>query len=330
MSQTEKLKKLSFVLLCLILAAVLVYSGFRFLEATVFTDTDEAEGNRVSKTIEVDDVRYFPKQDMETLLVIGVDREGPAAEQEYYESNGMADALMVVMFDKTAETIEVVSLNRDTMTDVPVIGIDGKPAGTVNAQLAVSYAYGDGMEESCLNTAKAVSELLYGTEIDHYVSMTMDGIRVLNDAVGGVTVRVTDDFSEVDPDIVKGDFTLKGDQALTFIRARKDVGTQLNVSRMERQQVYMEAFFKALQEAAEADQTGDFMINTLEELSPYMVTDCSLTVLSSMIDRYGDYELTDLVIPEGDNVKGEEYMEFYLDGESFEDLVLDTFFAVKE
>jgi len=194
MSQTEKLKKLSFVLLCLILAAVLVYSGFRFLEATVFTDTDEAEGNRVSKTIEVDGVRYFPKQDMETLLVIGVDREGPAAEQEYYESNGMADALMVVMFDKTAETIEVVSLNRDTMTDVPVIGIDGKPAGTVNAQLAVSYAYGDGMEESCLNTAKAVSELLYGTEIDHYVSMTMDGIRVLNDAVGGVTVRVTDDF----------------------------------------------------------------------------------------------------------------------------------------
>ena len=70
-------------------------------------------------------------------------------------------------------------------------------------------------------------------------------VKVLNDAVGGVNVLVSDDFSEVDPSIVQGEMILRGDQALTFIRARKDVGTQLNVSRMERQQVYMKSFFNA-------------------------------------------------------------------------------------
>ncbi|MBR3705496.1 MAG: LCP family protein [Firmicutes bacterium] len=329
MNRYDKLRNIGVLLLCLLLAAVVLYSGFRFLEATVFLE-DEEQSSYVSKTIEKDGIKYFPKQDMETMLVIGVDQEGPVQESEYYEDKGMADAVMVVIFDKKEETIEVVSLNRDTMTNVPVIGIDGKSAGTIEAQLAVSYVYGDGMEESCLNTAKAVSDLLYGTQIDHYVAMTMDGIKVLNDAVGGVNVLVTDDFSEVDPSITEGEMTLRGDQALTFIRARKDVGTQLNVSRMERQQVYMKSFFDALQDTVSADASGEFIVNTLEELSPYMVTDCSLTVLSSMMERYGEYELTGMVMPEGKNVRGEEYMEFYLDEDSFGNLVLDTFFAVKE
>ena len=124
MSQTEKLKKLSFVLLCLILAAVLVYSGFRFLEATVFTDTDEAEGNRVSKTIEVDGVRYFPKQDMETLLVIGVDREGPAAEQEYYAQDEAQweDAYVDTAYDTAAEDDSAFRRPEEDTEDQPRAG----------------------------------------------------------------------------------------------------------------------------------------------------------------------------------------------------------------
>ena len=40
--------------------------------------------------------------------------------------------------------------------------------------------------------------------IDYYFSMNMDAISILNDAVGGVTVEVTDDFSQVDATIGKG------------------------------------------------------------------------------------------------------------------------------
>ena len=111
MERTDKLKKLGFVLLALLLAAVLIYSGFRFLEATVFFDEEEVQGEaadglsggesggRQTKSIEKDGVRYFPKQDMETFLFIGVDQEGPVEAREYYENSGMAAAVMVVMLD---------------------------------------------------------------------------------------------------------------------------------------------------------------------------------------------------------------------------------------
>ena len=331
MNGMNKLRGFLFALVCLLLIAIVIYSGFRFLGATVFLEEEEpaADSSYVSKTIERDGVKYFPKQDIETLLVIGADVDGPMEKREYYEDSGMADVIMILIFDKGREKIDILSLNRDTMTEVPVLGIDGKAAGTIDAQLAVSYAYGDGMERSCENTMKAVSMLLGGIEMDHFAAMNMDAIAVMNDAVGGVTVNVTDDFSAVDQSIRKGSMTLKGDQALTFIRARKDVGNQLNVSRMERQQAYMEGFFQALKEKVETSDATTFAVDLYEELTPYMVTDCSTTVMSSMLERYAAYELGELIIPEGENVKGEQYMEFYLDEEAFDELVVKTFYSEK-
>ena len=323
-------KRLCFALVCLLLIGIICYSGFRILEATVFFDKTEetTEPVRVSKTIEKDGVKYFPKQDIETFLIIGVDEEGPMAERTYAENDAMADALMVIVFDKTKEKVDVVTLNRDTMTEIPVLGIDGKDAGTTTAQLALSYAYGDGMEKSAENTKQAVSNLLYGIEIDHYVSLNMDAIKILNDAVGGVTVEVVDDFSLVDPSIYYGYCTLYGDQALTFVRARKDVGEHLNINRMDRQIEYMENFYEALKVALE--ENPEFALDTYEEVEPYMVTDCSSTVLAAMLDRYNRYELRDFIVPEGENQEGEKYMEFYLDEEAFEKVVLKKFYAKKQ
>ena len=55
---------------------------------------------------------------------------------------------------------------------------------------------------------------LPGLIIDYYVSMNMDAIGILNDAVGGVRVLVEDDFSEVDASIPMGITRLEGRQAL--------------------------------------------------------------------------------------------------------------------
>lgn len=57
--------------------------------------------------------------------------------------------------------------------------------------------------------------LLYGVEIDHYISLMMDGVAVLNDLAGGVTLKVMDDFGAFDPALVQGEtVTLRGEQAL--------------------------------------------------------------------------------------------------------------------
>ncbi|MBQ8606017.1 MAG: LCP family protein [Clostridia bacterium] len=258
---------------------------------------------------------------------MGIDREGPVVKSESYNNDGAADVVSLVIFDDTNKNFSVLMLNRDTMTEMQVLGIGGRPADTVTAQLALAHTYGSGMEDSCENVKDAVSQLLGGIEIDYYMSMNMDAISILNDKVGGVTVTVTDDFSKVDDTIPKGEIKLKGDQALSFVRNRQDVGDQLNVSRMERQKEYMYGFMDAVKAKAESD--GNTTTEIYNSIKPYIVSDCSVSNFTNIINRCSDYTLKEIVTPEGENVKGEQYMEYHLDEEAAEDLALRLFYSEK-
>ena len=321
-------KKLVYLGIILILLLVILYSGLRILESTVFRTGQDGEQAVPSKTVTRDGVDYFPRQDITTVLVLGIDRTGPVEDSGTYTNKGSADVVMVLIFDETNEVCSVLHLNRDTMLEMPVLGVGGKKAGTYYGQLALSHTYGNGLEESCENVRETVSNLLYGLEIDYYVSLNMDAITILNDAVGGVTVNVTDDFSQIDPTIGMGEVTLTGEQAVSFLRSRKDVGDQLNLSRMERHKEYVEGFLAALREKR---QEGDsFFLSAYEQAFPYLVTDCSVTVISGMLDRYGGYEIGEVVSPAGENVMGEKYFEFYVDEEALDGLILRLFYAPKE
>ena len=68
---------------------------------------------------------------------------------------------------------------------------------------------------------------------------------------------------------------------------------------------------------------------TYEELSYYMVTDCSISKLSSLVDKYINYSLDEILIPEGEYTKGRKYLEFNLDKTKFNQLVIDLLYAKK-
>lgn len=328
MSRRHKRGNIILLIIILFLMLVVIYSGLQILEATVFSRDNHADTKTASKTITRDGIDYFPRQDIDILLVMGIDKTGPVEDSGSYNNDGEADTVMLLVFDKVDETVSILSLNRDTMLNMPVLGVGGKKAGTIYGQLALSHTYGSGLADSCINTRETISDLLYGIDIDHYVSMNMDAIAIINDAVGGVTVNVKDDFSKVDTSIQKGEMTLFGQQAVTFVRARYEVGGSLNTSRMERQKEYMENFLDALKQKAGTDTT--FFLEAYEEASEYIVTDCSMNVMSSMLEDYSGYTLKEVIIPEGDSVKGEEFMEFYLDEEKLDEMIVDLFYAPKK
>ncbi len=327
MSQQIKVKTIAFFCAILVLMIIILYSGLQILESTNFTNGEKTEDSFVSKTITRDGIDYFPRQDITVMMVLGIDQFGPVQASGSYLNPGAADVVLLLIFDDKNESASVLCLNRDTMVDMPVLGIGGKQAGSVNAQLALSHTYGDGLTESCENTKKAVSDFLYGLRIDYYVSMNMDAVALLTDAVGGVTVNVTDDFSNVDPTITKGEIKLQGDQALTFVRTRKDVGNQMNLSRMERHKEFMQGFLSAFRE--NLSEGAGFAASLYDEISPYVVTDCSVTTITDLMDRYVDYEITEIVAPEGENVLGEEHYEFYADEDALDELILRLFYAEK-
>ena len=322
----RKIRPFSVVILIIILLLVLVlcYSGLRFLESTVFKQETQAGGS--GKTIVRDGVEYFPRQDITTILLAGIDEDGPVKDSQSYNNSGEADMVTLVILDHTLEQVQMLTLNRDTMMDIPVLGIGGRQAGSIYGQLALAHTYGSGLEDSCENLRRTVSNFLYGIQIDHYVVMNMDAIGIMNDAVGGVTVEVTDDFSPVDSTIPMGTVTLHGQQAVTYVRTRQGVGDQMNLTRMERQKQYMTAFMGQLK-----DRLGSagFVLNTYQQVEPYMVTDCSSTVITSIADRYGHYPLGQMISPEGENVKGTEFMEYYVDEQALDQLILELLYAPK-
>ena len=313
------------VILLLILVAIV--SLTQVVQHWVWGDDSGGQGSD-TKTVIKDGVAYFPRQDITVVLVTGIDQQGKVQSSGSYNNHGAADMVMLLIMDDANEKYDVLYLNRDTMLTMPVLGVGGKPAGTYFGQLALSHTYGSGLEDSCENTRQAVSDFLMGIRIDYYVSMNMDAVSILTDAVGGVTVEVEEDFSAVDPSITMGTVTLNGAQALNYVRTRKDVGDQLNLSRIDRQQKFVDGFKEAYRQCEGSDAA--FFTTTYESVAEYLVTDCTMTTISNLCSRLGEYEFRQVYTVEGENVKGEKYYEFYADEEKLEDLTLQVFYAPKK
>lgn len=327
MSKRNSAKKTAYFCAIILLVLGMVFGGLQILESTVFYQSQEESAPSVSKTITKDGIKYFPRQDITVIMVLGIDETGPVVSSGSYRNSGEADAVVLLLLDQKDETYSVICLNRDMMVEIPAIGLGGKPAGTEYGQLALSHTYGEGLHDSCENTRNTISGLFGGVVIDHYVSLNMDAIAIVNDAVGGVTVDVVDDFSAVDASIPMGTVKLSGPQALTFVRTRMDVGNQLNITRMTRHEEYMQGLMDALM--ASLDSSDTFVMELYDQVDEYMVTDCSVNTISGLLSRCSDYTLKEIVSPEGDNILGEEYYEFYADEGKLTDLVLRLFYAPK-
>lgn len=328
MNKRETGKNVAFICVILILVFVMIYSGLRILEPTVSRFQGESQQDRPSKTIIRDGVEYFPRQDITVIMLMGIDQFGPMVSSGSYRNSGEADVVALLVMDQTNESYRILCLNRDTMVSMPALGIGGRPAGKFFGQLALSHTYGEGLEDSCENTKQTVSEFLYNIRIDQYVAVNMDAISIVTDAVEGVTVSVTDDFSAVDPSLKKGEVTLTGQQALTFVQTRADVGNQLNLSRMERHKEFMRGLGTALNKKLE--QSDTFSLKLYDQLSDYMVTDCSANVISGLMSRCAKYEMEQILSLEGENVLGEEFYEFYPDKDALDALILQMFYAPKK
>ena len=325
MEKKLKLRDVLVLVAILLLVVIALYSVIQIIEVKL-RKPESPNQEQPSKTIVRDGVSYYPRQDMVVILVAGIDETGPVQDSGTYNNSGEADMVALVILDQKKETVDVLALNRDTMLDIPVLGIGGKYAGTINGQLALAHTYGSGLQDSAQNLKTTVSNFLYGLSIDYYITMNMDAIALLNDSVGGVTVTVDEDFSAVDSTIGMGQVTLTGQQAVSFLRSRQGVGDQLNLTRMERHEAYMTGFVNQLRSKLKEDRT--LAATVYEQMTPYMVTDISSNALLGLVEYYSDYDMGQIYSVEGENVVG-KYMEYHVDAEALDKLILKLLYAPK-
>jgi len=321
----------------LLVFGLLYFSTKKFEEEFSPVSTDDADGVVTHTTDPVSedaDERVFIngkwyeyKNDMETTLLMGLDDFGEIRPNDLYENTAVCDFLMLLVKNDTRRETFAIQINRDTITDVNVFTIDGTPAGRDKMQIALAHTFGTGGADSCENTVDAASYFLYSIPIQNYIAMTMDGVGILNDEVGGVSLKSLDDFPK---EGWKKDemITLEGDEALTYVRGRKGIGDETNVSRQERQRQYILAWADVAKDKMKSTRAATKLI---EGVSPYMCTNCDATKLAAMAEDMAEYQEAPIYVPEGEIVEGEKYIEFYADEDALRDLIIDLFYEeIKE
>lgn len=283
-----------------------------------------------SDIIRYDGKWYCENEDLETILVMGLDKYKDTEVTGNYVNPQQADFLALVAVNKVTKTVEAVQINRDTMTEVNILGVGGDEAGSKEMQIALSHTYGSGGVDSCINTVDAVSNFLYGVEIDHYVALTMDAVKIINDALGGVTVTLEDDFSSYNKKWTVGsEVKLTGEQALKFVRARSEMADSSNTRRMERQKQYLSSLASKAQSVYK-EKGEEAFYNIILKISEYLTTDYSVNQMKEKSNEFSQYGFSGINQIKGEAVKGEEYMEFYPDEAELKTLVVKTFFTLQE
>ena len=309
----------------LLLAAVLLYAGGRRMETSGQSQQrGDLTQTEQEQTCVVDGITYRKKTDIVSILVMGVDRDSTQQADGPYEG-GQADFQRLIVVDTANKTVQQLKIDRDTITDVVMLGYLGSPIGTQKMQISLAHGFGDGKEESCAYARQAVEALLGEGTVDFYLAMNLDGIPTLNDLVGGVTVTLEDDFSALDPEMIQGaTLTLHGKQAEYFVRNRMNIGEGTNEARMLRQEAYLSQLFTQLRQQFEQEKQRTAEV--LDALADYMVTDMPRGRMINEVWAARDYTVEQPLALEGEHKVAEDgFMEFYPEESSVQQAVLELF-----
>ncbi|MEM6838268.1 MAG: LCP family protein [Cyanobacteria bacterium P01_C01_bin.120] len=199
--------------------------------------------------------------------------------------DGLSDTMLLIRFNPHTEQLIVLSLPRDTRTLVQ---------GQMTKLNEANQLGGPAL------SAKSVSDLLGGVEIDRYVRINVQGVEKLIDALGGVTVNVPKDMKYQDDsqhlyiNLKAGEQTLDGDKALQFLRFRYD--DYGDIGRIQRQQMLMRATI----DQAINPKTITRLPKILSVIQSHVDTNLSveeLLALSGYASKINDYNVQMLMLP---------------------------------
>lgn len=126
---------------------------------------------------------------------------------------------MLVTLDTENDKVREISIPRDMMVKFDQFVIENYTGEGKEMQICSSYAFGSGKEDSCENTTNAVSRLLYNMPIKKYISLNMDGVGPLTDAIGGVNLTPIESIPNTA--IKKGNkILLLGNNARSYVKWR--------------------------------------------------------------------------------------------------------------
>ena len=269
---------------------------------------------------------YVKKGNLETYLIAGIDAPGKVEKVTEYDGTGQCDVLAVIVRDRSTDQCKLLSIDRNTITAVKSLDNDGTYLDTTDIQISLAHAMGFDQQVRAENTVDAVSHLLGDQTIDGYAMVNMGAIQVVNDMVGGVTVTIEDDFSDVDPSMKKGEtVTLMGEQAEKYVRSRKEISDGSNQNRMSRQSTYEEAFKPAFRN--KCAENSKFPLEVYHAMEDYMTTNISAKKFCRLAILMSDENQDEKVAISGTyGLDEDEWQTFTPDEDSLQQAIIELFY----
>ncbi len=142
-----------------------------------------------------------------------------------------------------------VSIPRDSLVDIPPCRLpNGSWTSPQHSQMFNSaFAVGASVAGNPACSQNTV-EAMTGLRVDHTIVVDFKGFAAMTSAVGGVEVCVPNDVNGYGITLKKGRQNLAGQQALDYVRARHGIGDGSDIGRMKRQQAFLAALIKKVQD----------------------------------------------------------------------------------
>ena len=311
-----------------VLAVVAVFAaGIWKQQRKAHMETDGASVSSEENTSECITYKgktYVYNDHLSNYLFMGIDTKG---DMETAESGnaGQADAVFLVSVDRVTKEMQVISIPRDTMTEIEMFSVSRKSLGLMENHINLQYAQGDGKTESCELMKTAVSKLLGGIPVHGYCSVNMDGIPVMTEAAGNVQVVIPDNsLEEVNPEFTEGaEVTLTKDNVEQFVRYRNTGREQSALVRQDRQKIFIEAYMKKAQEQYAKD--ASFVTGLYESMKPYMVTNMGNDLFVKLLSAAQEGKSSVHTLP-GKGAQGEYFDEYRVDEEALQEMIISVFY----
>ncbi len=249
-------RKILAILLVLVLLVVAAVVGYVFYLGSLWNDNSNQMG---------EDAVFGGQQPVAeegaalNVLLLGSDARDEDVDYSGDSRGNRSDTLMVMHISGDRDGVQILSIPRDTWVD-----IEGHGQGKINAA----------MSHGGLPLATQTVSDFIGAPIHHVAIMDFEGFQALTDSVGGVTVDSEQSFSSGGHSFSEGSNDLSGEEALAFVRARKNFADG-DLQRIRNQQAFLSGL---TDEIVTAGTLGNpvKVAGMVRDFSPYMTVDDGL------------------------------------------------------
>ncbi|WP_373893890.1 LCP family protein [Virgibacillus sp. CBA3643] len=283
----RKLRKRAYLILIPLIAFVAVagYGAYLYIKAdTVLSDSHVDDGREKS---DLREVAVDPTEDNVSILIMGVDSNDHRDNSE----SARTDALMLATLNKDDNSVELVSIPRDSYVYIPEVGYETK----------INHAHAYGGVKATVETVENLLEI----PVDYYAKVNFHAFVDVVDALGGIDAEVPYEFTESNSmderdaiHLYPGEQELNGEEALALARTRKQDN---DIERGKRQQDIIQGVvdktisassilkFDNVIEAVGDNMTTNMTFGEMKSFISYATNSTDLAINTSTLEGY-DYQ----------------------------------------